>query len=87
MKCVSCSCLLRVVLRSHPFIVNLEDVFLTPKHLAIVMEYVPGGNLYRMLLQKGKLKEVEARWLFQQLIVALEFIHRRVRLLPNIDSF
>lgn len=50
------------------------------------MEYVPGGNLYRMLCQKGKLREVEARWLFQQLIIALEFIHRRVRFLLEMVS-
>lgn len=31
---------------SHPHVVRFRSLFLTPTHLAIVMEYVPGGDLY-----------------------------------------
>lgn len=70
-------------MRSYPLIVKMEEVFLTPSHLAIVMEYVPGGNLNTMLCQEQKLSENVARWLFQQIILALEFMHRRVRSLTE----
>lgn len=64
----------------HPCIVALEEVLLTPSHLAIVMEYVPGGNLYQMLLQMRRIPEVQVRWFFQQLIITLQFIHQQVNL-------
>ena len=56
------------------------QVFLTPKYLAIAMEYVPGGDMFEYVVRKGGLKESEARWFFQQLIVAVDYVHRQVRL-------
>lgn len=44
------SCVCREVLYHsslcHPHIVQFREVFLSPTHLALVMEYVPGGDLY-----------------------------------------
>ena len=57
------------------------QVFLTPKHLAIAMEYAKGGNLFHYLLQHGphcRLTEAKAQWIFQQLIIGLDYCHRRV---------
>lgn len=59
----------------HPFITQLIEVFLTPRHLAIVMEYVPGGDLLELINSRGKLSENEARWLFQQLVVGIAYLH------------
>lgn len=67
----------------HPHIVQLREVFLTKQHLAIVMEYVAGGDLCDYFLKNspflvGKgLPENVARWFFQQLITALDFCHRK----------
>ena len=58
------------------------QVFLTPAHLAIAMEYAKGGNLFHYLLQHGphcRLTEAKAQWIFQQLIIGLDYCHRRVR--------
>ena len=58
------------------------QVFLTPMHLAIAMEYAKGGNLFHYLLQHGphcRLTEAKAQWIFQQLIIGLDYCHRRVR--------
>ncbi len=58
------------------------QVFLTPQHLAIAMEYAKGGNLFHYLLQHGphcRLTEAKAQWIFQQLIIGLDYCHRRVR--------
>ena len=56
--------------------------FLTPTHLAIAMEYAPGGDLFNYTLghrPHGRLAEQQARWIFQQLIIGLDYCHRRVR--------
>ena len=65
----------------HPSIIQFREVFLTPKSLAIVMEYASGGDLFEYVLKhKGSvacqgLPENTARWFFQQMMVALDFCH------------
>lgn len=64
----------------HPLIVSLREVFLTPTHLAIAMEYAQGGDLFNYTLghrPHGRLAEQQARWIFQQLIIGLDYCHRR----------
>ncbi|KAG2451391.1 hypothetical protein HYH02_003992 [Chlamydomonas schloesseri] len=60
----------------HPHIVQFREVFLTPTHLCIVMEYAPGGDMFEYVVKKNGLREDEARWFFQQLIVGLDYCHR-----------
>ena len=43
------------------------------------MEYAAGGDMFEYVVRKGGLRENEARWFFQQLIVAVDYIHRMVR--------
>ena len=54
----------------------LFKVFLTSNHLVLAMEYAPGGDLFRYVSSKRSLGEDEARWFFQQLIVAVDYCHR-----------
>ena len=54
------------------------QVFLTPDYLALAMEYAPGGDLFRYVSARRGLSEEEARWFFQQLIVAIDYCHRMV---------
>ena len=71
------------------------QVFLTPTHLAIAMEYAPGGDLYQYLLAQQPnhgLPEDQARWFFQQLLVGLDYCHRKVlhhclNSIPTVASF
>ena len=65
----------------HPNIVQFREIFLTPVHLAIVMEYAAGGDMFEYVIKhklpahgQGLMEEA-ARTFFQQLIVALEFCH------------
>lgn len=74
-KNVQAELLLHRQCAGHPFIVQLKDVFLTPRHLAIVLEYFPGGDVLSYVNARGGLSEEDARWLFQQLIVAMKFLH------------
>lgn len=64
----------------HPFIISLREVFLTPTHLAIAMEYAKGGNLFQYVLQHAplcRLTETKAQWIFQQLVIGLDYCHCR----------
>lgn len=55
------------------------QVFLTSQHLGISMEFASGGDMFEYVVKKNGLREEEARWFFQQLIVGLDYCHRMVR--------
>ena len=65
----------------HPNIVQFREVLLCPLHLAIVMEFAGGGDMFEYVLTHKQatpgqgLPEDAARWFFQQLMLALEFCH------------
>uniref|UniRef100_A0A1J3HE94 non-specific serine/threonine protein kinase n=2 Tax=Noccaea caerulescens TaxID=107243 RepID=A0A1J3HE94_NOCCA len=59
----------------HPNIVRFKEVILTPSHLAIVMEYASGGELYERICNAGRFSEDEARFFFQQLISGVSYCH------------
>ena len=42
------------------------------------MEYAAGGDMFEHVVRKGGLKESEARWFFQQLLVGVDYVHRMV---------
>ncbi|CAF1788640.1 BnaC09g47390D [Brassica napus] len=50
-------------------------VILTPTHLAIVMEYASGGELFERICTAGRFSEAEARYFFQQLICGVDYCH------------
>ncbi|KAL5753391.1 hypothetical protein ACOSP7_023570 [Xanthoceras sorbifolium] len=59
----------------HPNIIRFKEVFLTPTHLAIVMEYAAGGELFERICNAGRFSEDEARYFFQQLISGVSYCH------------
>ena len=52
------------------------QVFLTPTHLVLAMEYAAGGDLFKHVATRRSLPEEEARWFFQQLLVGVDYCHR-----------
>lgn len=56
------------------------QVFTTPEFICIVMEIARGGDLLRYTLKHYPVaaQEEQARWIFQQLIIGLDYCHRRV---------
>lgn len=60
---------------------------MTQRYLGIAMEYAAGGDMFEYVVRKGGLRESEARWFFQQLIVATDYIHRMVRFIPDFACF
>ncbi|XP_010452877.1 PREDICTED: serine/threonine-protein kinase SRK2G [Camelina sativa] len=59
----------------HPNIIRFKEVILTPTHLAIVMEYASGGELFDRICTAGRFSEAEARYFFQQLICGVDYCH------------
>ena len=64
------------------------QVFLLPRHLAIVMEYAQGGNIFQYMVHTShsgsdtrtqRLQESHARWIFQQLVIGMDYCHGMVR--------
>lgn len=63
------------------------QVFLLPDYLAITMEFAAGGDLFQLVGRAGGLREEDAKWYFQQLIVAIDYCHRMVRVVPHRAAF
>ena len=61
----------------HPNIVKLYEVLDSATSLMLVMEFLPGGELYNIIERNGKLSEDRARMYFQQVLAGLEYIHRQ----------
>ncbi|GAV91528.1 Pkinase domain-containing protein [Cephalotus follicularis] len=59
----------------HPNIIRFKQVMLTPTHLAILMEYAAGGELFDRICRAGRFSEDEARFFFQQLISGVSYCH------------
>ncbi|KAG9141826.1 hypothetical protein Leryth_013955 [Lithospermum erythrorhizon] len=59
----------------HPNIIRFKQVLVTPSHLAIVMEYAAGGELFEKICNAGRFSEDEARFFFQQLISGVSYCH------------
>lgn len=64
-------------LLDHPNIVKLHKVIEVPEKnvTCLVLEYVPGGELFEYIIRLGKLDEYNAARMFRQIISALEFCH------------
>ena len=59
------------------------QVFITQTHLAIAMEYAQGGDMFKYICRHKphcRLLENQARWIFQQLIIGLDYCHSKVSL-------
>jgi serine/threonine protein kinase len=60
----------------HPYIAALQDVFLTERYLCIVMAFAAGFDLDTIIKSQGKpLSEEVACKVFQQLLLAVKFLH------------
>lgn len=59
----------------HPHITQMYEVIATEAHIWIVSELCCGGELFDYLVEKGRLAEDEARSLFGQLCLAVDYLH------------
>ncbi|GMH39511.1 hypothetical protein BSKO_07409 [Bryopsis sp. KO-2023] len=61
----------------HPHVIEFRRIFSLPGKLSIVMEYANGGNLFNYVRTRHRVEESLARWFFQQLMVAVDYCHRK----------
>ena len=61
----------------HSNVIRLLEVFESPKHLLIVMEYSGGGDLLKYIKTHGRLSESKAREYFIQIVYGLAHCHWR----------
>jgi len=62
---------------NHPNIVKLDEVLQNSKYIGIVLEYASGGEFYKYIQRKKRLKEQTACRLFAQLISGVSYIHSK----------
>lgn len=62
---------------SHPNIVKLEEVLQNSKYIGIVLEYASGGEFYKYIQRKRRLKEAVACRLFAQLVSGVHYMHSK----------
>lgn len=62
---------------SHPFVVALQCAFQSESKLFLVMEYLPGGELFFHLSKKGLFSEDYARFYAAEMVLALEHLHSK----------
>jgi len=61
----------------HNSIVKIFESLENSKYLMIVMEYINGGDLRSFVRKKKRIDESTAKFIFRQLIEALEYLHSK----------
>ncbi len=62
---------------SHPNIIKVTDLIDAGDIVAFVMEYIEGQTLDDFLIKKGKLTSLEIEGFFNQMILAVEYVHEQ----------
>lgn len=61
----------------HNNVIRLLEVFESPKHLLMVMEYAGGGDLLQYVKKRRRLDEEESKRIFRQVVNGLAHCHCR----------
>lgn len=61
----------------HPFITNLISSFSDTDKLYLLLEYVPGGELFSYLRKYRRFDELTARFYIAEIVLVLEFLHEK----------
>ncbi|KZT22477.1 kinase-like protein [Neolentinus lepideus HHB14362 ss-1] len=59
----------------HPFIINLWGSFQDSLNLYMVMDYVPGGELFTLLRRSGRFPDPVAKFYTAEVALALHYLH------------
>ena len=59
-----------------PFIVEYESHFQTRSSVCLVMEYVEGSDLYKLLMSRKRFDADSVRFFLSQVLLCLEYLHQ-----------
>jgi len=62
---------------NHPFIVRLFNSFKDSKSLYLLLEFIPGGELFNYIRRSGKLTSEVSRLYAAEIVLALEHLHSK----------
>ncbi|OAD79593.1 protein kinase A catalytic subunit [Phycomyces blakesleeanus NRRL 1555(-)] len=62
---------------ANPFLVNLWGTFQDDKCLYMVMDYVPGGELFSVLRKSKRFPDHVARFYAAEVVLAIEYLHSK----------
>jgi len=65
-----------MTIADNEWIVNLQFSFQDPQYLYLVMEYLAGGDLMTLLINKQFLTEDQTRFFIAEIVMAIESIHK-----------
>lgn len=61
----------------HPFIVNLVATFKDKYHLYLLMDYVPGGELFTHLRRVNRFSEPTSKFYAASIVLAFQYLHSK----------
>ena len=61
---------------SHPNVVGTIDVFDSPTHLHLVLEYMQGGELFDIIAEAGSFSEQQAAQVTRDVIKGIQYLHQ-----------
>ena len=62
---------------NHPFIVRLYAAFQTDHNLYLLLEFLPGGELYTHIYSQGRFGEVDASFYTAEMALAIGYLHSK----------
>ena len=65
-----------LALAKNPWIVDLKCSFQDEKYLYLVMEFLQGGDLMNLLMEKDILSEEQSKFYIAETILAVESVHK-----------
>jgi len=60
----------------HKNIVQLFDIYETPTELFLVLEFIPGGELFDQIVERGSYSESDAAALIRQILEGIDYMHK-----------
>ncbi|EDO49090.1 predicted protein, partial [Nematostella vectensis] len=62
-------------LGSHKKLVGLIDAYHTPFEIVMILEFIPGGELFERIIEEDYLMEEDAIYYVHQVLLALDYMH------------
>ena len=62
---------------NYPFLVSAHYSFQTPQKIFIVLDYIPGGELFGRLKEEGRFNENRARLYAAEILLGIGYLHQK----------